>query len=137
MLKKPISYGLVRKRGGGKPPGLNQNRFFFVKKGKDAECSEMEKYAEIVCLIFVRVSVKNLDIFPGIFIKYWKYFPLEPKVFFLSWKTYVLDHSASYNMHIENCRKKYIFFKSPQKKRFLPYGGGGGGPEPSGLVLNF
>ena len=70
VIKKTISYGPVRKRGGGKPPGRNQNRCFFLKREKDAECSETEIYAKIFCDIFAGVFVKKLDILLDIFLKY-------------------------------------------------------------------
>ena len=48
--------------------------------------------------IFATVSIKNLDIFPDIFIKYWKfskYFPLRIQGFFLSWKTTTTTFSTT------------------------------------------
>ena len=59
MKKIPISYGPVRKRGGGgKPPGHNQNGCLFSEKEKNmhAECPETEKYANIFCDLFARVK---------------------------------------------------------------------------------
>ena len=53
---KPISCGLVRKRGGGGQTHVHkQNRCFFsINREKDAECycSETEKYAKIFRDIF-------------------------------------------------------------------------------------
>ena len=41
-----------------------------LRNKKDTKCSETEKYAKIFCAIFARLSFKNLDIFPDIFMKY-------------------------------------------------------------------
>ena len=59
-------------------------------------------------------SRKNFYIFPDFFMKYWNksIFPLEQK-FFSFIKTYVFDHSASFDMHIEKLEeeKNYFFFQ--------------------------
>ena len=78
------------------------------------------------------VSVKNLDIFPDIFIKY-QNFPLEPKFFFFHEK-----HTFFTILHLLICISKNYkkkIFKSQQSDRFLPYGGGVS--ERYGLVRNF
>ena len=113
--------------------GVNQNSFS-LKKRKDAECSEMEKYAKMFCDIFARVSVKN--IFPDIFIKYWnfsKHFSFRIKVFFFhkNIHTYVLDHFESFDMHNEKLLKKII----RKENFFLPFGAGRG-LDRYGLFLN-
>jgi len=49
--------------------------------------------------------LQGFDYFPDIFIKY-KVFSFRTKVFFFHKITYVLDHSASFDMHIEKLYKK-------------------------------
>ena len=76
--------------------------------------------------IFATVSIKNLDIFPDIFIKYWKfskYFPLRIKGFFLSWKTTTTTFSTT--LVKLDCRfllkYTYLFIIIIYNIRFKPF----------------
>ena len=91
------------KRGGGQPPFRNQNMFFFSNK-KGAECSDTEKYAKIFCEIFAGDSVKTLEIFNDIFLKYWNF----------SFWTKVFSKMQSIRM-----RPFWIFWYENQKNRFF------------------
>ena len=44
-------------------------------------------------------------------------------------KTYVLDHSGSFDMHIGKLKKKILFFGGVRKKAFFCRTGGGGGAQ--------
>ena len=61
--------------------------------------------------------LQGLKHFSNIFIKH--IFHLEPIFFSFMKKTYILDHAASFNMHMQK-------FKSPQKTVFALRPGGGG-----------
>ena len=76
-VRKPLSWGNVRKRGGGQTLSATFDFFFFLRGGKDAECSETE------CILLKNLVIKNI----------------------LS-KTYVSDHSGSFDMHIGKRLKK-------------------------------
>ena len=67
-VKKNFKLRTSPRGGGGKPPAVT--KIVFLRE-KEAECSEMEKYAKIFLCHFARVSVKN---FSDIFIKYWNFF---------------------------------------------------------------
>ena len=85
--------------------------------------------------IRIRIWIRNsgnLNIFPDILIKNLKFF-FRTKVFFLSWKTIVLDHSASFKMQIEKEKKN---LQKSTNKWGLPHGGAGGS-ESYRSVRNF
>ena len=111
------SYGPVRKRGGG---GSQPKQVIFQKKAKEAECSETEKYAKVICDIFARVSVQNLEMFPHHFHKIFKVFFLQNRFFFKYTFQTILDLLICIS---KNYKKTLNFF--PQKNGFLSYGGGG------------
>ena len=73
--KTLISYGPVRKRGGGKPPGHNQNRCLFSEKEKKMQNVLKWKNIQTYFVTFLQ----GLKHFSDIFIKH--IFPLEP-IFF-------------------------------------------------------
>ena len=101
--------------GRGQTPLAVTKIVFFSEK--DAECSEMEKYAKIFCDILARVSVKNLDIFPNIFI--------QNKSFFSFMKNIRFRPFCIFKYAYRKIIKKYLFFKSPQKPGFCLIEGGG------------
>ena len=124
--KKNISYRPLRKLGGGdpRPPARNQNRYFFLKKRKRFRIFWNGKICKnILWQTFFPIFKKNIEIFLSIF-------PLE-LTFFSFIKTYVLDHSASFQCILKNCKKHLS-----AKKTFCLREGGGVGSERFGLVCN-
>ena len=93
---------------------------FCFQVKKDAESSETEKYAKIFIDIFAMVSVKNLDIFLDIFIRYWK-FSFRTKVFFFIKNIRFRPFCIFWYEYWKIIIKIPIFFQKSAKKRFFPY----------------
>ena len=74
--------------------------FFFWKREKECRMFRNGKICKNILWHFCKgICLKLGRISPFIFIKYWKYFSLEPNFSFI--KTYVLDNSGSFDIHIE------------------------------------
>ena len=93
--------------------GGNQNRCFFLKRQKAAECSKPENMQKYLVKFLQGYPSKTPAIFIPVFF-------FRTKVFFFHEKTYVLDHSASFDMHIENLKKNL----KTRKIGFCRTGGG-------------
>ena len=93
--------GPLRKRGGANPLAVTKIGVFFWKREKMQNVlkrKNMQKY--FVTFLQWYLLKTFLPTF------YFFYFSFRTKVFLFHEKTYVLDYSASFGMHIEKFKKK-------------------------------